>query len=157
VCRGTSSMKPLMPLCLMIIFSGISWLIFRERDDAGEPGPAPGVNAPAQKLKRSVESFDDPEPIAVADLLAKPRSELATLAADYEQKIFALDKLRQEGHLLQHLLPDTRIPLAFAIWQEAQYSSRLEMIAPPYLGDTKYDAALALHLARHGDAEGARK
>lgn len=148
------NMKTYMPAILMVIGLCLSWLIFRERDEAGEAEQKPQELV---QIKRGYTSFDDPEAISLSNLLSRPRSELAALNAEYEQRVIALDKLRDEGKLLLHLVPAARIPLAFPIWQEAQFSQQRDMLVPPYLPEGQYDSALALHLARHGDIEAARK
>ena len=47
--------------------------------------------------------------------------------------------------------------MALPIWQKARYSAKRDMILPPYLNEDAFDSNLALHLARYGDVEGARK
>src|SRR5437868_413356 len=109
---------------------------------------------------------DGSEPIAPArlgdkidqnleELLSRPRAELAEMADDWAGKIrFQLDGLRTGNHGLA-LLPNLRLPLAVPIFREAHYAAKAGFSLPPYVTGDARDTALALHLARHGDAEAA--
>lgn len=146
-------MKPWVVPALIIIALGIAWLLFRDR---GQEEYQPAVTD--GKLRRlEITTFEDPQPVDLTVLLQRSRQELATLNRDYEEKIAGLEKLRHDGNLVQHFLPLFRTPLCWPIWHECKYSSKLDMLLPPYLEEGKTDAGLALHLARHGDLEAARK
>ena len=146
-------MKPLIILtslnfvvcCLLVIKSRI-----------GDNTPPPPQ--PAERVIPVINPDEEPDNMNLKELLDKPRAELARIANDYEEQIFHQEKKRQQGELTFKLLPlSTRFPMAWPIWRQAKYSAQRDMVLPPYLSETGFDSNLALHLARFGDVEAARK
>ncbi len=131
------------------------WLVSLTRHDAEEGPPAapPIVQAPPAEPFNPLEDWDK---VKLADLLDKPRAELAALCLEKEQQILGKEQMRTEGKL-KFILPVSRFPIAYPIWRQARYSAKKGMILPPYLDEDAHDSILALHLARFGDVEGARK
>jgi hypothetical protein len=95
--------------------------------------------------------------LSLADLLAKPRQELAELYDEWAAKIRVQEKSRRDTTVSFLLLPELHVPLAVPVLREAKFSSHTGFSLPPYLADGATDNELALHLARFGDAEAARK
>jgi hypothetical protein len=67
------------------------------------------------------------------------------------------EKQHRDGSLAFGLLPRLRLPLIMPVWAEAKYSAKAEISLPPYIAEGTNDNALALHLARFGDVEAARR
>jgi hypothetical protein len=95
--------------------------------------------------------------VALAELLSKPRAELAKECEEMAAQVEIREKQHRDGSLAFGLLPRLRLPLILPIWAEATYSAKLEISLPPYIAEGTKDNALALHLARFGDAEAARR
>jgi hypothetical protein len=94
--------------------------------------------------------------ISLADWLKKPREELAQMVKETQDAVRRHDeedRADRDGKLLPKLLP----PITLPVMQECTFSPKLDISLPPYLKEGKYDADLALHLARHGDVEAALK
>src|SRR5262245_58100881 len=91
--------------------------------------------------------------VPLADLLGKPRQELAGMGDDLAADIRTQEKARRDGHLDFRLLPELHLPLALPVLREAKYSAKAGFSLPPYAADGEKDNDLALHLARYGDAE----
>jgi hypothetical protein len=94
---------------------------------------------------------------ALAEWLNLPRHELAKKCEDWKGTVEKqLDTARTDRPsvlLLPKLLPAFAVP----VLQDAQFTQRAGFSLPPYAAEGGADAGLALHLARHGDAEAARK
>jgi hypothetical protein len=103
------------------------------------------------------ERLNDTIDISLADLLAKPRAELAALAEEWATKIEIQHQGHREGKLPFRLLPDLRPPLAVPVLRAATFSAKAGFSLPPYVAEDSRDSALALHLARFGDTEAAAK
>lgn len=94
---------------------------------------------------------------SLAELLKRPRKELADLYAEtlatvvYQAK--NLEGKDETGGPLGMLRPAPAIP----VFRDAKFSDAAGFSLPPYLKAGQRDPAVALHLARHGDAEAARK
>jgi len=134
------------------------WLFARRQDD-GPPPPPPSKpqNVAAAPDPANEKSYPESEQLSLLELLEKPRAELAELAIEKEQQIVAQDKARNDQVLVFTFMPSARFPTCVPIWQKARYSAKRDMVLPPYLDEAAFDATLALHLARFGDAEAARK
>jgi hypothetical protein len=89
------------------------------------------------------------------ELLTKPRAELAALDTDWVERARALDKSLREGGLQTGMLPELRFPLTIPVLRVAQFSPQYGISRPPYAREGSVDSELAVHLARHGDVEGA--
>ncbi len=120
------------------------------------PPPPPGPPPPPKPLPK-LPSFplDVPLKTSLADLLGKPRAELARLADELTETIRIHDQKHREGELPYALLPDFRLPNAVPVFRTARYVPARRMSLPPYLEDDAHDRDVALHLARYGDAEAA--
>jgi hypothetical protein len=95
--------------------------------------------------------------LSLAQLLSKPRAELAVQADDLLTKARVRERAHRQTREVYLLLPDLHLPLAVPVLREARYSTPAGFSLPPYLPAGTRDAALALHLARHGDVEAARR
>src|SRR5262249_46771468 len=95
--------------------------------------------------------------VSVADLLKRPRAELATQAEELLQTVHTQEKARRGGQMPFALLPQLRLPLHVPVLRQAKFSATAGVSLPPYCAAGGKDLALALHLARHGDVEAALK
>jgi len=107
--------------------------------------------------KPQTSKLGDSIDISLSDLLTRPRSELADMAEEWTTKIHIQEKGRRAGSLYLSLLEQFRLPLVAPIWREAKYSASAGFSLPPYCAAESRDSKLALHLARYGDLEAARK
>ena len=107
--------------------------------------------------KPQTSKLGDSIDISLADLLGRPRSELADMAEEWTTKIHIQEKGRRAGSLYLSLLEQFRLPLVVPIWREAKYSTSAGFSLPPYFTGESRDSKLALHVARYGDLEAARK
>ena len=94
---------------------------------------------------------------SLAELLTKPRAELAALCDEWTARVRLQEKAHREGSAPFALLPDARLPLVLPIWREARFAPRDGISLPPYLAEGNKDSACALHLARFGDTEAAQQ
>src|SRR6516225_1456176 len=95
--------------------------------------------------------------VSLSDLLTKSRAALAKQHEEWVGQVGVREKAHREGSLQFALLPQLRLPLALPIWAEANYFAQAEISRPPYAAEGAKDNALALHLARFGDVEAARR
>jgi hypothetical protein len=107
------------------------------------------------KDKPLASRLGDSIDLSLAELLTKPRAELAAMADEFAAKIQIQEKGRREGQLPFTLIPTLRLPLAVPVLRQAHYSATAGFSLPPYLAEGSKDSALALHLARYGDREAA--
>jgi hypothetical protein len=119
-------------------------------------GCGSGGNAPPPQTPTKGSILPDRDEPNLAELLSKPRAELAELGNDAAVRIGNQVNNRREGQA-GGLLADTVVPLAVPVLREAKYSPGLGVSVPPYFAETSKDTPLALHLARHGDVEVALK
>src|SRR5439155_2277159 len=103
------------------------------------------------------EKIGDHVDLSLAALLEKPRSELAALTTEVTTKIRNQEAGFLDGRFQLAFLPDLRFSLSAPVLREAQFSARAGFSLPPYLKEDARDAGVALHLARYGDVEAARK
>lgn len=94
---------------------------------------------------------------SLAELLAKPRRELAELCDETLETIRVRRAAHDHKHTTVGPFGALRPSLAVPIFREAKFSPEVGFSLPPYLPAGKHDADLALHLARWGDAEAAHK
>jgi hypothetical protein len=92
-----------------------------------------------------------------AALLDRPRAELAALAEQWSERVALQQVLYHQGKLPFYLLPDARLPVVAPVFRQAKLSAKVGFSLPPYHPGETPDAGLALHLARHGDSEAARR
>lgn len=115
-----------------------------------EPQPAaPSAPVPA--------SISDQIELSLTELMARPRSDLARMADELATKIDIQLTAHRTGRLTFALLPDYAAALSVPVLGQAKFSTQLGFSIPPYLADGTRDGDIALHLARHGDVEAARK
>ncbi|HEY1861812.1 MAG TPA: hypothetical protein VGG61_15740, partial [Gemmataceae bacterium] len=101
--------------------------------------------------------IDDSLEMPLANLLAKPRPDLAVLGEEWAGKVADQEKAVRLGDLRCTVLPELRFPRMLPVWREATFSSRAGFSLPPYAAEGAKNAELAVHLARYGDAEAAAK
>jgi hypothetical protein len=94
--------------------------------------------------------------VSMAELLGKPRNELAALSADYSQRVVIQDQRYREGQLKAGLVATSHAQVT-PILREARYSEAAGFSLPPYLPEGESDPDLALHLARFGDVDAGLK
>lgn len=120
---------------------------------------AGGCNRPAPVAMKVEEETKPPESShgpTLAELLGKPRKELATEAEELQKRIATQEQARHEGKRRHSLMPDLRLPLAIPVWREARFRSEAGISLPPYVPEGVQDAVLAIHVARFGDQEAAK-
>jgi hypothetical protein len=116
-----------------------------------------GGRTPA-RTERPQSSLPSVAPaISLADLLAKPRVELASLFDETWAQVQIREKAHRDGSLAFALLPQMRVPLIVPVWAEATYSAKAKISLPPYAVENAKDNHLAMHLARFGDTDAARQ
>jgi hypothetical protein len=113
-----------------------------------------GNNANDQPLPSKLGDTID---LSLADLLTKPRAELAEMGDEWTTKAQFQHKAHGEGKFLFGFLPDVHLPLVIPGFREVKYSAKAGLSLPPYLNEDDHDSAVALHLAHYGDIEAARK
>ena len=99
---------------------------------------------------------EPPDKVVLADLLGKPRAELAALSEEWATRAQMTEKSFRQGQLPFSFLPEMRFPLIVPVLREARFASDLGISLPPYFKEGGKDPELALHLARYGDVEAAR-
>ncbi len=96
-----------------------------------------------------------PIEISASDLLGKTRKELLAFDQDYADRVTF-----QKGLFVQSkesaFLARLHYPLLLPIFDEARFAAEVGVSLPPYLLPGTRDSAVAFHLARFGDLEGAK-
>jgi hypothetical protein len=95
--------------------------------------------------------------IKLAELLNLPRSELATRTEECLSSIQYFQQRHNDGRLPFLLLPGAFAASATPLFRQATFSVQAGFSLPPYYSGERKDSELALHLARFGDVEAARK
>jgi hypothetical protein len=117
--------------------------------------PLAGCSSPSLPVEQAREPsgprLGDAIDVSLAELLTKPRAQLAEMADELAKRVQIQEKARQEGRLRFTLLPSLRLPLAVPVLREAHFSAKAGFSLPPYVNEERKDSALALHLARYGD------
>src|SRR4029077_14965992 len=109
-----------------------------------------GSSVPTElESKPQTSRLGDSIDISLAELLAKPRKELAELADEWTTKIHIQEQGHRTGKLYVSLLAEFRLPLVVPIWRESKYSAKAGFSLPPYVKEESRDNQLALHLARY--------
>src|SRR5437879_1961225 len=116
-------------------------------------GSQPAVEATQEKPLPSLATPN----FALSELLSQARAELAKHFEELAAQVQIQEKAHRDGTLAFGLLPRLRLPLILPIWAEASYSAKAQMSLPPYVAEDSKDNHLALHLARFGDIEAARR
>ena len=93
---------------------------------------------------------------SMAEYLAKPRSELATLSTEEAKRVVVQDQRNRDGQLITGLVATSRVQLT-PVLREARYSEAAGFSLPPYLAEGDSDPDLAMHLARYGDVDAGLK
>lgn len=99
----------------------------------------------------------DSTAIDLAAWLKLPRAELAKLADEWTANVHGQYETIRNDSTVVDLLPGALPPLTVPGFHEARFVPAEGISLPPYLAPGVKDAAVALHLARLGDAEAARK
>jgi len=111
-----------------------------------------GSDAPEEEADQ-----DQAIKVRVDEWLGQSRGQLAELESEWAEKVqleeLDLHRTRDDRQFLATL----RLPISVPIWQEATWSAEAGISLPPYVKPGAKDAALAWHLARHGDLESAQK
>src|SRR5579871_342606 len=118
-----------------------------------------GSEVPVEEVKEKPlgSRIGDSIDLSLAELLTKPRKQLADLADEMVKTIQIQEKGRREARVPFTLLPTLRLPLAVPVLREAHYSDKAGFSLPPYVAEESMDSALALHFARYGDHGAAEK
>jgi hypothetical protein len=116
-----------------------------------------GCRRAAPVAPESQVRLGDAIDINVAAWLSLPRHEQARHVEEWTVTVG-----KQLEHARAHpesaeLLPQLHPPATMPVFQEARFSTALKVSVPPYLKDGQHDPAVALHLARFGDREGAQR
>jgi hypothetical protein len=106
---------------------------------------------PPESLIRLGDNID----VNVAQWLALPRHEQARLVEEWNVTVGKHFEHARANPESAELLPQLHPPATMPVFQEAHFSPARNVSAPPYLKDGQHDGAVALHLARFGDREGA--
>jgi hypothetical protein len=152
--------RSLFGVGLCLYFCGCGSSEPAKRSDSGDPGPVVvpfhpwQVSGAANNTSPALESALSG---SLAELLTKPRAELASLADECLTSIVALEKKHREDQLPFRLLPNARLPRVVPVFRQSAYSAKLGFSVPPYLPEGGKDSAVALHVAHFGDIEAARK
>jgi hypothetical protein len=120
-------------------------------------GGTPTEQAPPPDPATEPARLGDHVDLSLAELLRKPRAELAVQADDLLARVRVRDKAHRQTHESYLLLPELHLPLAVPVLREAAFSQAAGFSLPPYLKAGTPDTPLALHLARFGDVEAARR
>lgn len=101
----------------------------------------------------------DAQPAAstLTSLLDKPRDELALQGGEIGKRLQDQERARRDAKQRFTLLPTLRLPVVLPVWRESTYNGDLGFSLPPYMAEGGKDTELAVHLARYGDLEAARK
>jgi len=147
---------------LVVLLAGCGGGSDQPKADDGEP-PDPNANvipwAEGTKTTGGVAviKLEGVSEVVLADLLNLPRADLAAQTEDCAVRIQYLEQLHLEGRLPFLLLPGATFPSTVPVLRQAKYSAQRGFSVPPYLPEDRKDSELALHLARYGDVEAARK
>ncbi len=95
--------------------------------------------------------------LALADWLKLPRADLAKLVEEWKETVRKQQEKARGNIESVQLLPQLRPPAVADVFAEAHFAPEAGFSLPPYLNAGQKDAAVALHLARFGDGEAARK
>jgi hypothetical protein len=134
----------------MSIRSGAGWLIALAALGFMGCNPKP---VPVGVVEDPDTHLPEASDVAVAEWLKLPRPELDRLFDDWKTSATKmLDEAR--GNNIR-FLPKLRPVLTLPVFREARFSPRSGLSLPPYIEDGRKDPALALHLARFGDSDGA--
>ncbi len=118
--------------------------------DEGPPEAPPVEEPPPERLGDHID-------VSLSELLDRPRRELAALADEWADRARVQEQSRRERRVEVALLPEARFPLVVPVLREVHYSAEAGFSLPPYVAEGTTDGDLALHLARYGDDEAARK
>lgn len=121
------------------------------------PGPGPVVQpSPTTEPKKKTESSARVS-LSLTELLKQSRADLAKLC----DESLAQAQVQEKNRLLHNrpfaLYPLDHLPIVLPVWRQAAFSAQVGFSLPPYFEAGKKDRHLALHLARWGDDEAARK
>jgi hypothetical protein len=106
---------------------------------------------PEDKITHLADKVD----VSLADWLKKPRAELAKMADEYALTVDKLQTATRTNIDNVDLLPQLHAPVRVPVYDKCRFSAAAGFSLPPYLKEGGHDAAVALHLARHGDHDAA--
>jgi hypothetical protein len=109
--------------------------------------------APEDTTTRLADKTD----ISLTNWLQLPREELAKLAQEWATTADKHREMARSDVESVQLLPQLHPPILTAGFAEAKFAPTAGFSLPPYLTEGQKDARVALHLARFGDHEAARK
>jgi hypothetical protein len=132
---------------------GLAALLGAGCGSSPDPAPAPGPQPHQQAVADDPAEPQRPLP----EWLGRPRAELAAACDAWAEKVQRQRTLYRQHQLRFDLLRDLRLPLAVPVWRQAHFSAGAGCSLPPYLPEGTHDAGLALHMARFGDVEAARR
>jgi len=113
---------------------------------------------PDQPQVDTTTHLGDHTDASLADLLGLPRDKLAALVAETADRIGRHRQEARDNPRINKLLPRLLPPAAAPVLQGSHYSAALGVSVPAWFQEGGGgDAELALHLARHGDVDGALK
>jgi hypothetical protein len=128
---------------------------------AGFSGCRRGQVAPQGDSGDTATHLGTKTEIDVAEWLKWPREKLAEQVQSVRDTALAQQKAARETTESASLLPRLRPLVEAPVFADAKYSARLECSRPTYFEEGKkerrYDADIALHLARFGDHEAAAR
>src|SRR5947209_5439366 len=75
-------------------------------DEKADPGSVTGIEGKAED--------------SLAELLTKPRAELAKHASEEAERLQLQENSRREGKVQFPLLPDLRLPLSVPVWRDVR-------------------------------------
>jgi hypothetical protein len=111
-------------------------------------GPTGGIGSDASRLTQVID---------LEELRKLPRAELAQRCVDLETTIRRQEQFHREGKLTYTLLPHAQLPMVLPIFRDATFLPERGVTLPPYLKPDAHDGAVAIHVARYGDVEGAKR
>jgi hypothetical protein len=136
-------MPPARSLCLFLVLAA----------GCGRPEVADPDAVPEDMLTRLGDHTD----VSLAAWLKLPRADLARMGEEWAVSVEKLQNFSRTNVEAVQLLPDLHATVRVAIFGQCRWSEAAGISLPPYLKPGDRDAGVALHLARHGDREGALK
>jgi hypothetical protein len=116
-----------------------------------------GVIVSGQESEDTATRLGEQIGLSISDWLNRPRAELAKAAEELTATIHLQQERARTNPQAVELLPKLHADATVPVLNEAKFSETAGFSLPPYLKEGTRDAALALHLARHGDVEAALK
>jgi hypothetical protein len=115
------------------------------------------VADPGAAQEDQTTRLGDKVDISLADWLNRPRAELAKLADDLAVSVQKQQESVRSNADAVDLLPQLHASVRVPVFERCSFRPAIGISLPPYIKDGANDLGVALHLARHGDREGALK